>query len=56
MSPCGNYLITCGRDSLIFVYEITIVSGDGQAVKRSDYSNLTVVDDFLSDVVLINKK
>lgn len=54
VSPCGNYLITCGKDSLIFVYEIAIFF-DNQFTKQSDLCLSAVVDDFLADVVLVNK-
>jgi hypothetical protein len=55
LSPCGGYLITCGRDALVFVYEVGVVSGNG-VVKREIGNGGSVVDDFLGDVVLVNKR
>ena len=55
ISPCGKYLITCGKDALIFVYEIVIFN-ENQYKKQTDFCLSTVVDDFLADVVLVNKK
>lgn len=55
LSPCGGYLITCGRDALVFVYEVGVISGNG-VVKREIGNGGSVVDDFLGDVVLVNKR
>ncbi len=55
LSPCGGYLITCGADALIFVYEVRIFNPNNE-MKQQDFSFSTVVDDFLADVVLVNKK
>lgn len=55
ISPCGKYIMTAGMDCMIYVYEIGVILGDAIANSMVRESS-TVVDEFLADVVLINKK
>lgn len=52
-SPCGKYLITSGKDCLVLVFKI-LHEVDGQ-LQEEEHSNI-IVDDFLADVVLINRR
>lgn len=54
ISPCGRYVVTCGEDALVFVYELQVYSQDDQLMTLNNTTTCT--DDFLADVVLINKK
>ena len=56
LSPCGRYVITAGNDCLIFIYELIFFNEEKLPIKNTDLTFSTSVDDFLADVVLINKK
>lgn len=53
LSPCGKYVMTAGEDCLVLVFKLQLeVEG---IVQEEEHSSI-IVDDFLADVVLINRK
>lgn len=52
VSPCGRYVMTAGSDGVVLVFEL--MRGVEGAVLREEGTN-SPVDDFLGDVVLINR-
>lgn len=53
VSPCGRYVMTAGSDGVVLVFEL-LRGIEGGGVVREDGTNSSV-DDFLGDVVLINR-
>jgi WD40 repeat protein len=55
ISPCNKYLISTGTDCMIFVYNTSLTINGIKQEEDNGISNSSV-DDFLSDVVLYQKK
>jgi hypothetical protein len=53
LSPCGNFVITSGQDCMVLIFK-AVHEIDG-VIQDEEHTNITV-DDFLADVVLINRK
>jgi hypothetical protein len=65
-SPCGRFVFTVGEDGVLFIYQVSITYKDGtlvrkKAVEGKEFEELqlnpyvSVVDDFLADIVLVNR-
>lgn len=62
-SPCGRYVISCGKDGIVFVYQVSLTNREGFVSRKlhdqiNDYEInplVGVMDDELSDIVLVQR-